>query len=439
MKRNSSRRLAGLIVVGMLLASACAQAATQAPAPVATEVPATQAPAPAATEAPSATQGAAPAVIKIGGLWPLTGTDALNGQNPKTTLTYAVKEINDSGGIQCLGGAKLEMAWGDSQSSSEIGNSEMERLITQEHVVAVLGSYESAVVLPASEISEKYGVPYVVPDAIDTQITARGLKYIFMTIPTLAQWTSDEAKFVAAHGAKTGAVTSFNQQFGQDVENAWKAALPANGMQDLVTNTFPFGASDVSDTILAVKAANPDVWFLAANTQDAILFVKQMQELHFYPKMGMVVLGGFGDPNFIKAVGNKVAEGIILTSDWTPMINLPGVDAVSKAFEAGTGGLQLVGGMGTIYSSMWLIKDALEKSCSTDPKALANVLHSATFTQGKWSFEWPQVSFAANGQMNFARTVLIQYQSGNRPAIWPDDLKFPGANVIWPVPGWDKR
>ena len=96
---------------------------------------------------------AAATVIKVGALYPLTGADAGWAGDPYIkSHQLAIDEINAAGGIACLDGAKLELVKGDTQGKAEAGNSEMERLITKEGVVAVMGSALSGTTLPASEI-----------------------------------------------------------------------------------------------------------------------------------------------------------------------------------------------------------------------------------------------------------------------------------------------
>lgn len=417
-----------LALIASLLLIACA-APTAAPQP-------TTAPQQPAAQPTAVPQQGGTTVVKVGGLYPLTGTDGAAGQTYKKLHEIAVQDINDAGGIACLGGAKLQMVYGDTVGDPEKANTEMERMITQEKVVAVVGSYHSSTALPASEISEKYKVPFVVANALAGSITSRGLKYVFQTIPTLEQWAADDAKFAAEMGAKTAVITVMNIAFGEETRPAWEAGLKANNIQILDSGTYQFGASDLSDTILKVKAKDPDVWFLLANSGDAPLFTRQMQELGYYPKMGIINLGGgFSDPNYIAAVGPKGAEGIFMTGDWFPLINLPGGKEFDAAFQkkAGFG----IDGLSQTYASMWLLKDGLEKSCSTDPDKLANVLRTTKFQGGKWNYQWPEVSFDATGKLEQARTVIAQWQNGLQPVVWPSTLAT--AKPIWPVPGWDAR
>jgi ABC-type sugar transport system substrate-binding protein/ABC-type branched-subunit amino acid transport system substrate-binding protein len=400
---------------------------------------------PAATEAPAAAAPAAdqPAaavdVIKVGALYPLTGADAGWAGDPYIkSHQLAIDEINAAGGIVCLGGAKLELVKGDTQGKAEVGNSEMERLISEEGVVAVMGSALSGTTLPASEIAERNEVPYIVPNALDGTITDRGLKYVFQTVSTLQQWGLDNTMWAKEQGAKTAVITVPNFTFGEEVEAVWKAGLEAAGIELLADFTYEGSAQDFTDTILRVKQADPDVWFALGNNQ-APQMAKQAKEQGYYPKMGIISLGsGFGSTFFLTEAGQDVADGIIITQDFAPVSALNVDPAFLARFKEYTG-QDLGGTYNTTYASTWLLADALEKSCSTDPKALAETLRTTTFTdgEGKWGFQWPQVSFDAKGRLQEAASVIAQWQDGQMVAVWPPELA--AATAVWPVPGWDAR
>lgn len=424
-----------LLTVFVMVVSACVPAETPAPAqPAATEAPAQ----PAATEAPAEPAAEAVDVVKVGALYPLTGPDAgWAGEPYIKSHQMAIDEINAAGGIKCMGGAKLELVNGDTQGKAEAGNAEMERLITKEGVVAVMGSALSGTTLPASEISEKYEVPYIVPNALDGVITDRGMKYVFQTVSTLQQWGADDAKWAKNMGAKTAVITVPNFTFGAEVETTWKNGIQEQGLELLDSVTYDGAAQDFTDTILKVKAKDPDVWFLLGNNQ-APQIIKQAKEQGYYPKMGIISLGsGFATTFFLNEVGGKaLADGIVVTGDFAPVSKL-NVDPEFKKKFAEYTGQELGGTYNTTYASTWLLADALEKSCSTDPKKLAETLRTTTFTGGKWSFQWPEASFDEKGRLKQAASVIAQWQEGEQVAVWPDELA--AGKAVWPVPGWDNR
>ena len=429
MKRNLWTILT--LVLLLSLFTACQQAAAPQPA---AEAP--------AAEQPAAQEPAAPAtvgVIKVGALYPLTGPDAGWAGDPYIkSHQLAIDEINAAGGIKCLGGAKLELVKGDTQGKAEAGNSEMERLITQEGVVAVMGSALSGTTLPASEISERYEVPYIVPNALDGLITDRGLKYVFQTVSTLQQWGADDAAWAKEQGAKTAVITVPNFTFGAEVGEVWEKALEAEGIELLAHFTYEGNAQDFTDTILRVKQADPDVWFALGNNQ-APQMAKQAKEQGYYPKMGIITLGsGFGSTFFLNEAGADVADGILITQDFAPVSALNVSEELKTKFKEYTG-QDLGGTYNTTYASTWLLADALEVACSTDPKALAEALRTTTFTegQGKWGFQWPQASFDEKGRLKESASVIAQWQDGQMVAVWPEE--FAAAKPVWPVPGWDAR
>ncbi|MBK8048803.1 MAG: substrate-binding domain-containing protein [Anaerolineales bacterium] len=166
---------------------------------------------------------------------------------------------------------------------------------------------------------------------------------------------------------------------------------------------------------------------------------KQAKEQGYYPKMGIVSLGsGFGSSFFLAEAGNDVADGIIITQDFAPVSALNVDPAFLQKFKEYTG-QDLGGTYNTTYASTWLLADALEKACSTDPTAIADALRNTTFTdgEGKWGFMWPQVSFDEKGRVNEAASVIAQWQDGQMVAVWPPELA--AAKAVWPVPGWDDR
>jgi ABC-type sugar transport system substrate-binding protein/ABC-type branched-subunit amino acid transport system substrate-binding protein len=378
-------------------------------------------------------------VVKVGALYPLTGPDAGWAGDPYIkSHQMAIDEINAAGGIACLGGAQLELVKGDTEGTAEAGNSEMERLITQEGVVAVMGSALSGTTVPSSEIAERNEVPYIVPNALDGTITDRGLTYVFQTVSTLQGWGADDVAWAKEMGAQTAVITVPNFTFGAEVEEAWMHGIEAEGLELLESFTYEGNAQDFTDTILRVKALDPDVWFALGNNQ-APQMAKQAKEQGYYPKMGIISLGsGFGSTFFLNEAGQDVADGLIITSDFAPVSALNVSEELKAKFKEYTG-QDLGGTYNTTYASTWLLADALEAACSTDPKVLAETLRTTTFTdgEGKWGFQWPAASFDEKGRLEQAATVIAQWQDGQMVAVWPEELA--AAEVVWPVPGWDER
>ena len=67
-------------------------------------------------------------------------------------------------GLPGLGGAKIRLVFADHQGDPQKGRAEAERLITQEKVCAVIGTYQSSVAVTVSQICERYQIPFISAD-----------------------------------------------------------------------------------------------------------------------------------------------------------------------------------------------------------------------------------------------------------------------------------
>ena len=91
--------------------------------------------------------------------------------------------LGATAGLPNLGGARIELDEADHQGNPQVAQQQTLRLITQDHVAAMLGSYHSSVSLVATAVAERQGVPYLVADPVAANITGRGFKWTFRTTP----------------------------------------------------------------------------------------------------------------------------------------------------------------------------------------------------------------------------------------------------------------
>ena len=134
-----------------------------------------------------AADGLRPEPIRIGALFPLTAA-AASGAEAKAAIDVACEIINTAypdlpglplaagAGLPNLGGALLKAVHVDHQDDSVAAQSQAQRLIASEHVIALLGACQSSVALTATAVAERYGIPFVVSESVAANITSRGLK-----------------------------------------------------------------------------------------------------------------------------------------------------------------------------------------------------------------------------------------------------------------------
>ncbi|MDT8267350.1 ABC transporter substrate-binding protein, partial [Roseomonas sp. DSM 102946] len=118
----------------------------------------------------------------IGAVYPLTGNSAQIGQDAKAVMEVGTEIINgqhdrvpmllgEGGGLPKLGGAKLRLVFADHQNDPQKARAEAERLITQEKVALIIGSFSSATAATISQVTERYQLPYVSADNSSPSLT----------------------------------------------------------------------------------------------------------------------------------------------------------------------------------------------------------------------------------------------------------------------------
>src|SRR6202790_4719088 len=184
--------------------------------------------------------------VKIGVIYPLTGNAASAGQSAKDAVNLGVEIVNTAhpelktlplgatAGLPNLGGAKIELDEADHQGNPQVGQQQTLRLITQDHVVAMLGSYHSSVTLVATAVAERQGIPFLVADSVAANITGRGFKWTFLTTafaPDFAKAYSEFLTELKKSGRKieTIAIVNENTDYGSSVSaSVLDAAKTAN-------------------------------------------------------------------------------------------------------------------------------------------------------------------------------------------------------------------
>ncbi len=239
--------------------------------------------------------------VKIGYIEALTGNAAAAGQSIKQAAELALDIINNphpelapltlatkTGGLTNLGGAKVEIVWADNQGSPAVAQSDAVRLITQDHVVALSGAYQSSCTLTSSAVAERYGIPYVAGESAAANLTERGYKWFFRTTPygpDFARLYLDFLAAVAKLGTPTGkiAVVHENTDYGTSVADSMVDTAAKRGIKVALRIAYNANGTDVSPQVLQLKGAKPDVVIFISYTSDSILYLKTMKTLDFRP------------------------------------------------------------------------------------------------------------------------------------------------------------
>ncbi len=386
---------------------------------------------------------AAESVVRVGNIIPLSGPSASVGQQGKNARDMAVEEINAAGGIQSLGGAKLEMLYADSESKPEKGVSEAERLINTEKVHLLTGCWNSAVTYPTSAVAERYGIPFVVPVSVADKITEQGFKTVFRIAAKDSWWTRDQFAFLKdiqqefKTEIKSLAFVYENGDWGKGFAGQWRALAEKNGYKIVLDEPYPSSATDLSPVVQKIRRAQPDVLMLVSNAADAILLTNTLADYRVKLKAIIASGGGHADPSFLKATGDN-ARYLFDIVEWETDVNKPGVKEINAKFKSRYG-YNLAGESVDAYLAMYVIKDALERAGSLDPEKIRAALAQTNLRSGPAMIaSYDAIEFDASGQNKHAALSIVQVNDlGNgleRITVWPKAARRAGYTPVFPMP-----
>src|SRR5213080_4881470 len=263
--------------------------------------------------------------VVIGVIYPFSGASAQMGIDAQKAYETALEIINKDydfdlplakgEGLPGLGGAKIRLVFADHQSDPQKGRAETERLITQEKVSAVIGTYQSAVAVTVSQICERYQIPFISADNSSPSLHRRGLKFYFRAAPHDEMYSTAMFDFFDAmkkKGQKIETLSLFHEDtiFGTDSANAQTKLAADRGYKIVADIKYRANSPSLSAEVQKLKAANADVLMPSSYTTDSILLVKTMSELGYKPKAIVAQDAGFAEQSFYNAVGDKLA-GVI--------------------------------------------------------------------------------------------------------------------------------
>lgn len=382
--------------------------------------------------APAVVRGAEPAPIKVGILQPVTGALAQDGEYGRLGAEMAIADINAAGGIKSLGGAKLEMVFGDARSTPEAGTQEVERM-QEEGVAAIVGGFASPICLAGSQAAARYDLPYIVDVGVTDQIITRGLKNTFRFAPGFSLCTGAAIQNLvkineaAGKAAKTVALVHEDGLFGSGLAKLMATELPKHGFEILELIAVPTPSRDLSNVVLKLRSLRPDLVIPSTYYGETVLLARTMQQQRVRPKGVYSVLNGAASNHRFVKEFPEAAENIMDCNHWfdprseKALAVQKRVEATGKPFNYNTP---------LNYSCIGLLADAIERAGAADRVKIIEALGTSTFSDhlmpyGPTKFE--------NGQNMGAAPVSTQVQGGAIKVVFPED--FANAKPKFPANG----
>jgi len=384
--------------------------------------------------------------VKIGIIYPLSGASAQIGVDAQKSFETAAEVINNKydfdlplardAGLPGLGGAKVKLVFADHQADPQKGRAEAERLITQEKVCAIIGTYQSAVAVTVSQICERYQVPFISADNSSPSLHRRGLKFYFRAAPHDEMFSGAMFDFFDAmkkKGTRIETLSLFHEDtiFGTDSGNAQLKLAGERGYKVLADIKYRANSPSLSAEVQQLKAANADVLMPSSYTTDGILLVKTMAELGYRPNAIVAQDAGFSEKALYDAVGDKL-EGVISRGSFSLDLaaKRPMVGKINAMFKEKSG-KDLNDFSSRQFMGLIVMADAINRAKSTDGDKIREALVATDMPGESTIMPWKRVKFDDMGQNNDADPVLLQYIGGKFVTIFPPQAAV--AEAVWPM------
>lgn len=355
-------------------------------------------------------KGADGDTIKIGGLLEMTGGSASFGISSKNGIDLALKKINEKG---VLGGKKLSLVVADTKSEASEATNGMQKLISQDKVVAVIGPNQSSAVIASGAINNGAKVVDITPMGTNPDVTfdpkTKQVKpYSFRTCfidpfqgTVMASFASNELK------VKKAAIYIDNtSDYAKGLAQFFKENFVKNGGQVVIEEAYLQKDTDFKSTLTKIKAAQPDFIYIPGYYQEVGLIVKQAREMGITVPMA----GGDGwDSAKLPEIAGKAAlENTFFSSLYSPDdtsdLNKDFVAEYKKAYNTNPDVFAALA-----YDSALLVAKAIEDAGSADPAKIGEAMAKIKGFKGVSG----EVTF--NEQHNPIKSaVIIEHKDGKQ-------------------------
>ena len=393
----------------------------------------------AAALAPRRARAQNPREVKIALVVPLSGPWARQGILEQMGAELAIDDVNSSGGIKALGGAKMKLVLYDTGDTAEKAKNAAQRLVAQEpDVVGGIGCWLSSFTLAVTEVTERAELPWLTLSYSDL-ITGRGYKYIFQSSPTADAQSTALLPRVVDLASKAGGGKPTKVAFVGDNSAAsvsFMKPIRAHVAKDLgltivADEIYTPPLADATTLVQKIRSGRPDfIVCQSTNVGDDKLLLDKFAERGITPSTVPLVGGGghWTVPELMKVAGKEHLEGMIVG-----LANWPGKDLgdLEKRFVAKTNEPWFGHDSIFPYAHVWIFKEAMERTGSTDRRKLGEMLHKIDLKDGPAKlFPDGRVKYDESGRRVGAELCIVQWQKGRPTPVYPQAIA--ASDALWP-------
>ncbi len=301
--------------------------------------------------------------ILVGEFGSFSGSEATFGQSTSEGVKLAFAEINKKGGIN---GKQLRLISLDNQGKPEEARAAVQRLITQDKVVAVLGEVASSRSLAAAPVAQQYQVPLITPSSTNPKVTEIG-DYVFRVCFIDPFQGLVMAKFAALDLKKkrVAILRDVKSDYSTGLADVFATEFKKLGGEIVADESYQAGETDFKAQLTQLKGKKPDAIFVPGYYTEVGLIARQTRQLG----MTAPLLGGDGwDSEKLSELGQDAIKGSYFSNHYTTESTEPIVTNFIKAYRDAYGGKTPDGLAALGYDAAGILIQAISRTTEITPK-----------------------------------------------------------------------
>ncbi len=329
-------------------------------------------------------RGEAP--IKVGLISPLTGAWTVYGKAHSAGFELGVDEINAAGGVL---NRKIEIVVGDSKTEPRIVVEQANRLIRQEQVDFLAGTFSSAERNAAGPVTTAANKILLYPTFYEGQeqeyFPGVCNKNVFMFGPEPTQQVWPHMEYMMKQFGKKFFMIGSDYVWPRVTNKFTKEKLKELGGEVVGEVYIPFNTPQYDSALRQIRESKANIIFHTLTGSDTVNFRKQ------FVAAGMnkdFVLWTVDDEEVVtSALGPDVSAGAYVSFDYFMTIKSPNNEAFLKSFRAKFGKDALMNTVGVaMYNAAHMAAIAIKKTGKVTTDSLREGLKDLSFDkapQGK--------------------------------------------------------
>ena len=340
--------------------------------------------------------------IPIAVVGPITGSNAVVGEQLKRGAEMAVKDINAKGGVL---GKKLDLIVADDACDPKQAVAAANDMVGKK-VVFVAGHYCSSSSIPASAVYNEAGVLQMTPASTNPALTddaaKKGWNNVFRACGRDDAQGAVAGKYLADHyKGKRVAIVHDKTAYGKGIADETMKAMNKAGLKETMYEAISQGEKDFTALITKMKQENIDVIYFGGYQTEGGLIVRQARDQGL--KAQFIGADALVTEEFWKITG-PAGEGALMTFPPDPR-KVPAAKAVVDEFTAE--GYNPEGYTLYTYAAVQVFAQAAAKAKSTKVEDLEKAMRS-----GKFDTVLGQLGFDGKGDVLNPKYVFFVWKDG---------------------------